>query len=159
MRYIVNISLLYLFLFTLVMSSTELGPQLLEDHDVKYLPSEVFSQDPLETYFSRQRHKGGSCDNPTVPDFTTTLQHRCSKRALRQRSYRVPKPPLTVAMLPYLSERGDIHNLYNMYMYMLFDLCKTSYDCVITSILTVGCVRTYVRDGNGSRMRVLPDVL
>ena len=28
--------------------------------------SEVFSQDPLERYFSRQRHCGGSNDNPTA---------------------------------------------------------------------------------------------
>ena len=28
--------------------------------------SEVFSQDPLERYFCRQRHRGGSNDNPTA---------------------------------------------------------------------------------------------
>ncbi len=31
--------------------------------------SEVFSQDPLEAFFSKQRHKGGSCDNPSVQQF------------------------------------------------------------------------------------------
>lgn len=31
-----------------------------------YILSECFSQDPLENYFSRQRAKGGRCDNPTV---------------------------------------------------------------------------------------------
>ena len=43
---------------------------------VKYILSEVFSQDPLERYFSRQRHRGGSNDNPTanqVPYSASTL--------------------------------------------------------------------------------------
>ena len=47
-------------------SFTELGPQLLCLPSVEYLLSEVFSQDPLERYFSRQRHRGGSNDNPTA---------------------------------------------------------------------------------------------
>jgi hypothetical protein len=36
----------------------------------------VFSQDPLERYFSRQRHRGGSNENPTasqVPYNASTL--------------------------------------------------------------------------------------
>ena len=49
-----------------VKSFTELGPKLLEVPGVNYLLSEVFSQDPLERYFSRQRHRGGSNDNPTA---------------------------------------------------------------------------------------------
>ena len=52
-----------------VLSFCELGPALLKAADFKYLLSEVFSQDPLEAYFSRQRHKGGGCDNPTVQQF------------------------------------------------------------------------------------------
>lgn len=43
---------------------------------MQYLLSEVFSQDPLERYFSRQRHRGGSNDNPTaaqVPYNAATL--------------------------------------------------------------------------------------
>ena len=32
----------------------------------QYILSERFSQDPLEDYFSRQRAKGGRCDNPTT---------------------------------------------------------------------------------------------
>ncbi len=57
-------------------SFTELGPQLLQLSGVKYFLSEVFSQDPLERYFSKQRHKGGSCDNPTahqIPYNASTL--------------------------------------------------------------------------------------
>ena len=52
-----------------VNSFTELGPKLLQLPGVKYLLSEVFSQDPLERYFSKQRHRGGSKDNPTVDEF------------------------------------------------------------------------------------------
>ena len=52
-----------------VLSFCELGPHLLEANDFKYLLSEVFSQDPLESYFSRQRHKGGACDNPSAQQF------------------------------------------------------------------------------------------
>ena len=32
----------------------------------RYLLSEVFSQDPVEGYFSKQRHRGGGNENPTV---------------------------------------------------------------------------------------------
>lgn len=57
-------------------SFTELGRKLLRLPGVKYILSEVFSQDPLERYFSRQRHRGGSNDNPTafqVPYSASTL--------------------------------------------------------------------------------------
>ena len=43
---------------------------------MKYLLSEGFSQDPLERYFSRQRHRGGSNENSTanqVPYNAATL--------------------------------------------------------------------------------------
>ena len=59
-----------------VQSFAELGPKLLEIPGAKYLLSEVFSQDPLERYFSKQRHRGGSNDNPTayqVPYNASTL--------------------------------------------------------------------------------------
>ena len=49
-----------LWILNAVNSFTELGPTLLKLPNVKYLLSEVFSQDPLERYFSRQRHRGGS---------------------------------------------------------------------------------------------------
>lgn len=52
--------------FHSVKSFTELAPQLLMLPDVQYLLSEVFSQDSLERYFSRQRHRGGSNDCPTA---------------------------------------------------------------------------------------------
>ena len=49
-----------------VLSFTELAPKLLKIPNVKYLLSEVLSQDPLERYFSKQRHHGGSNENPTA---------------------------------------------------------------------------------------------
>ena len=68
-------------LFSSVKSFTEIGPKLLKIAGVKYLLSEVFSQDPLERYFSRQRHRGGSNDNPTaeqVPLNAMTLMQQQS---------------------------------------------------------------------------------
>lgn len=62
-----------------VKSFIELGPKLLQLSGVRYLLSEVFSQDPLERYFSKQRHRGGSRENPTVDEFrtnTATLIHQ-----------------------------------------------------------------------------------
>ncbi len=51
-----------------MLSFCELAPKLLQK-GFEYLLSEVFSQDPLEAFFSRQRHKGGSSDNPSVQQF------------------------------------------------------------------------------------------
>ena len=64
-----------------VQSFVELGPFLLKQPNINYLLSEVFSQDSLEKYFSRQRHRGGGADNPTVQQFrenTATLIHQQS---------------------------------------------------------------------------------
>ena len=57
-------------------SFTEVGLKLLSLPGVQYLLSEVLLQDPLERYFSRQRHRGGSNENPTahqVPYNAATL--------------------------------------------------------------------------------------
>ena len=73
-----------------VKSFTELGPKLLAIRGVEYLLSEVFSQDPLECYFSKQCHRGGSNENPTVeqvPLSTMTLvQHQSIYRDLKTMS-------------------------------------------------------------------------
>lgn len=80
-----------------VNSFTELGPKLLKFPGVKYLLSEVFSQDPLERYFSRQRHRGGSNDNPTayqVPYSASTLvQQRSVYRDLRTMNVEPEREP------------------------------------------------------------------
>ena len=49
-------------------SFCELGPALIQRTGC-YLLTEVFCQDPLERYFSKQRHRGGGNDNPTVEQF------------------------------------------------------------------------------------------
>ena len=36
---------------------------------VQYLLSGKFCQDPLESYFGKQRYKGGRSDNPSVKEF------------------------------------------------------------------------------------------
>ena len=66
MFYLLSITCTVFFFLIIVKSFTELGPQLLRIPNVEYLLSEVFSQDPLERYFSRQRHRGGSNDNPSA---------------------------------------------------------------------------------------------
>jgi len=43
-----------------------------------------FSQDPLEAYFSRQRHKGGGCDNPTAQQFYYSTASLIQQREIYQ---------------------------------------------------------------------------
>ena len=68
-------------------SFVELVPILLKDVKCEYILSEVFSQDPLEIYFSRQRHRGGSRDNPSVLEFcnntATLIQQRSIYRDIK----------------------------------------------------------------------------
>ena len=68
-------------------SFCEVAPKLLSADDIHYLLSEVFSQDSLEAYFSRQRHCGGKCDNPSVDQFlkstATLVQQREVYRDLK----------------------------------------------------------------------------
>lgn len=87
-----------------VHSFIELGPQLLQLDGVEYLLSEVFSQDPLERYFSRQRHRGGSCDNPTaqlVPyNAATLVQQKAVYRDLKTMNVQTEDIPLEDASKP-----------------------------------------------------------
>ena len=57
---------------TIVTSFLELGPFLLQDKDVKFLLTERFCQDALESYFGDQRSRGRRYDNPTVQQVCTT---------------------------------------------------------------------------------------
>ena len=43
--------------------------QFLLQHQVRYILTERFSQDPLENYFGKQRSSGARKDNPSVKDF------------------------------------------------------------------------------------------
>ena len=52
-----------------VNSMVELIPFLLNVKGVKYVLTEKFCQDPLESFFGKQRMKGGSNDNPNVATF------------------------------------------------------------------------------------------
>ena len=63
------------------MSFCELGPELIKMTG-NYLLSEVFSQDPLERYFSRQRNRGGGNEHPTVEQFQTNAAILFQKQQL-----------------------------------------------------------------------------
>ena len=52
-----------------VKSFVEMARYLLDQPGVKFLLSERFCQDPLESFFGHQRSKGGHNDNPTVKQF------------------------------------------------------------------------------------------
>lgn len=86
-------------------SFCELGPKLLELPRVGYLLSEVFSQDPLERYFSKQRHRGGSNDNPTafqVPyNASTLVQQQAMYRDIKTMNVEVQEDlPLEIMSKP-----------------------------------------------------------
>lgn len=58
-----------------------LARYLLSVDGVKFLLSERFTQDPVETFFSQQRQRGGGTENPTVHEFTyntSSLRVQCS---------------------------------------------------------------------------------
>lgn len=86
-NYKITTTLLNIPTFYTVKSFTELGPKLLKIPGVQYILSEVFSQDPLERYFSKQRHRCGSNDNPTaaqVPyNAATLVQQRAVYKDLK----------------------------------------------------------------------------
>ena len=52
-----------------VISFVEMAKFLLNLPGTKFLLSERFCQDPLESFFGHQRSKGGRNDNPTVQQF------------------------------------------------------------------------------------------
>lgn len=92
-----------------VKSFCELAPLLLRADDVEYLLSEVFSQDSLEAYFSRQRHCGGSCDNPSVDQFykntATLVQQREIYRDIKTMNVRGREPSTEVCSEPIPKRR------------------------------------------------------
>ena len=55
--------------FSAVHSFVEMVPCLLSVPEVEYILSERLCQDPLESFFGKQRAAGGRCDNPTVEQF------------------------------------------------------------------------------------------
>lgn len=65
-----------------VKSFVELGRYLLNYPGVKFLLSERFTQDPLESFFGHQRQKGGGSDNPNVLQFTYTTSSIRAQKAI-----------------------------------------------------------------------------
>ena len=65
---LLHIVLLSWLWFYTVNSFCALAPILLKNSNC-YILSEVFCQDPIERYFSKQRHRGGGNENPTVNQF------------------------------------------------------------------------------------------
>ena len=54
-----------------VTSFIQMGRFLLSVPGVKFLLSERFTQDPLESFFRKQRQRGGGNENPTAHQFTS----------------------------------------------------------------------------------------
>ena len=59
----------YYVLMHTVNSFVELGKKLLSTDGVKAVFSERSNEDPLESFFGKQRQHGGYRENPTVQDF------------------------------------------------------------------------------------------
>ena len=51
-----------------------MGRFLLGTAGVKYILSERFTQDPVESFFGHQRQRGGGRDNPTAQQFMQATQ-------------------------------------------------------------------------------------
>ena len=60
-----------------VCTLTELVPQLLGVPGVSFVLSERFCQDPLESYFGKQRYRGGWNDNPSVKQYLDNAASLC----------------------------------------------------------------------------------
>ena len=71
-----------------------MGRYLLGISGVKFLLSERFTQDPVESFFGQQRQKGGGSDNPTVQQFTyntSSLRVQRSSAPLTRSNVRASK--------------------------------------------------------------------
>ena len=72
-----DIKIIFFFFLIIVNSFLDVSQYLLSYPGVRAVFSERFNQDPLESFFGKQRSHGGRCDNPTVKDFvynTTSLR-------------------------------------------------------------------------------------
>ena len=75
----IAIMCIHLLLLYTVRSFVEMGRYLLNYPGVKFLLSERFTQDPLESFFGQQRQRGGRSDNPNVLQFIHTTSIRAHK--------------------------------------------------------------------------------
>ena len=67
----------YINYYNFVCFSVNSFVELVSYPGVSYVLSEKLCQDPLESFFGKQRMRGGYCDNPTVQSFlkgTTSLR-------------------------------------------------------------------------------------
>ena len=74
----------------------------------RYLLSEVFSQDPVERYFSQQRHRGVGNENPTVERFQTNaviLMQRQQNRHVLPDRHDIPTVVPIDEPLPKISRK------------------------------------------------------
>ena len=89
----------------IVNSFVEVTTILLGVPGVTYLLSERFCQDPLESFFGKQRYKGGYGDNPSVQEFldntvSIRVQGSAALEPLRGNCTRKRKLPLMVDDTP-----------------------------------------------------------
>ena len=107
-----------------VTSFCELAPVLIRNSG-RYLLSEVFSQDPVERYFSKQRHWGGGNENPTVEQFQTNaailMQQQQTCHELKTMNVlpdrRMTYQPGYPLMNPSLRDHGSTNMHYIIMMY------------------------------------------
>ena len=68
------IEMFFFFNFLIIVNSfLDVSQYLLFYPGVRAVFSERFNQDPLESFFGKQRSHGGRCDNPTVKDFVYNI--------------------------------------------------------------------------------------
>ena len=65
----IHVATYHILCLFLVTSFVELTRMVLDMPGVKYFLSEKLCQDPLESFFGKQRMRGGYSDNPTVEHF------------------------------------------------------------------------------------------
>lgn len=91
------IQLEILILFLAAKSFVELARYLLKQPGVNFVLSAKLSQDPLESFFGKQRMRGGYCDNPNVATFLYGAQ------SLRVQGSTAIKPPGATANVEELN--------------------------------------------------------
>ena len=82
-------------------SFCELAPKLITEG--QYLLSEVFFQDPLERYFSKQRHRWEGNEIPTVAQFYTNSAIIMQRQQIRSDLATMNVEPTTSTLAPTAS--------------------------------------------------------
>ena len=74
--------MLLIFILYIVTSFLEFGPALLAANDVKFLLTERFTQDLIESFFGDQRSRGCWNTNPTVQQYSINTNILCVSSGL-----------------------------------------------------------------------------